>query len=146
MRLDWSPPGRPNGITLGYEILRWTQRPCAAGVGEEPAGVGEEKFTCSYVQCPAGLGVCGTSCFHPESQVSVFFLRLSIKTFATQQEQRQCGEKKKRTEGSFAHFIDALNVLYFTWILQTLCVRLSVGRSIGRSIGRAQNQQSWLLS
>lgn len=115
VRLDWSPPGRPSGIMLGYEILRRTRRSCAvaAPVGEESAGVGEEKFRCSYVQCPAGLGVCGTSCFHPDSQVSVFFLRLPIEVFATQQQQQQkCGKKKKKKERTFAVFIDTLSIFF----------------------------------
>lgn len=102
--LDWSPPGRPSGIMLGYEILRWTLRSCA--VGEKSAGVGEEKLRCSYVQCPAGHGVCGTSCFHPDAQVTCVFgrlppfssfivslnhnLRLFIETFAAQQQQQHC--------------------------------------------------------
>lgn len=85
----------------------------AAPVGEESAGVGEEKFRCSYVQCPAGLGVCGTSCFHPDSQVSVFLLRLPIEVFATQQQQ-QCGKKKKR-EGTFAVFIDTLSASFMAY-------------------------------
>uniref|UniRef100_A0A3Q4AAY9 Uncharacterized protein n=1 Tax=Mola mola TaxID=94237 RepID=A0A3Q4AAY9_MOLML len=72
-RLDWSRPGRPSGIMLGYEILRRTMRSCAIGstrltssVQEESGGV---KFRCSYLQCPASHGVCGTSCFHPDIQV-----------------------------------------------------------------------------
>uniref|UniRef100_A0A3B4TAI5 Usherin n=1 Tax=Seriola dumerili TaxID=41447 RepID=A0A3B4TAI5_SERDU len=30
-RLDWSLPGRPSGIMLGYEVLRRTLRSCASG-------------------------------------------------------------------------------------------------------------------
>nr|XP_046239587.1 usherin [Scatophagus argus] len=76
VRLDWSRPGRPSGIMLGYEILRRTLRSCAVGstgvtssVEEESAVAGGVRFRCSYLQCPASHGVCGTSCFHPDIQV-----------------------------------------------------------------------------
>lgn len=100
VRLDWSPPGRPSGIMLGYEVLRRTRRSCAVGspVGGESAGVGRERLRCTYVQCPAGLRVCGTSCYHPDSQVSVFSSRLFVEAFATQQER----ERRGRKEGSFS--------------------------------------------
>lgn len=74
-------------------------------MGEKSAGVGEEKLRCSYVQCPAAHGVCGTSCFHPDAQVNRVFgrwprfssfivsfnhnLRLFIETFAAQQQRQQ---------------------------------------------------------
>ncbi|XP_070842368.1 usherin [Chaetodon trifascialis] len=76
VRLDWSRPGRPSGIMLGYEVLRRTLRSCAVGstgvtssLGEESAAAGPVKFRCSYLQCPASHAVCGTSCFHPDIQV-----------------------------------------------------------------------------
>ncbi len=79
VRLDWSRPGRPSGIMLGYEILRRTLRSCADGskgvtpsVGEESGGAGGVRFKCSYLQCPVGHGVCGTSCFDPDIQVIMF--------------------------------------------------------------------------
>ncbi|XP_060897032.1 usherin [Labrus mixtus] len=69
--LAWSHPGRPNGIMLGYEVLRRTLRSCAvtSSAGEESGGAGGSRFRCTYLQCPAAHGVCGTSCFHPEIQV-----------------------------------------------------------------------------
>lgn len=78
VRLDWSHPGRPSGIMLGFEVLRRTLRSCAGGstgitsaVGEELNGTGGLRFRCSYLQCPASHGVCSTSCFHPDLQVIV---------------------------------------------------------------------------
>lgn len=75
VRLDWSPPARPSGIMLGYEVLRRTLRSCASGsTGVTPYG-GEEsgglRFRCSYLQCPLNHGVCGTSCFSPDIQVII---------------------------------------------------------------------------
>ncbi|XP_053172998.1 usherin [Scomber japonicus] len=76
VNLDWSPPGRPSGIMLGYEVLRRTLRSCVSGsagvkssVGEESGGAAGVRFTCTYMQCPATHSVCGTSCFHPDTQV-----------------------------------------------------------------------------
>nr|XP_014268858.2 usherin [Maylandia zebra] len=76
VRLDWSHPGRPSGIMLGFEVLRRTVRSCAGGstgitsaMGEELNGTGGLRFRCSYLQCPASHGVCSTSCFHPDIQV-----------------------------------------------------------------------------
>ncbi|XP_068597953.1 usherin [Brachionichthys hirsutus] len=70
VRLDWSSPGRPSGIMLGYEIIRRPVSSCvvASSYGE-PQGAGGVRFRCSYLQCPVRHGVCGTSCFHPDSQV-----------------------------------------------------------------------------
>lgn len=80
VRLDWSHPGRPNGIMLGYEVLRRTLRSCANGptgattsVEEESEGAVGLRFRCSYLQCPASHGVCGTSCFSPDIQVIKFW-------------------------------------------------------------------------
>ncbi|XP_075319241.1 usherin [Odontesthes bonariensis] len=76
VRLDWSHPGKPSGIMLGYEVLRRTLRSCADGLtgltpplGKESDSAGGLRFRCSYLQCPASHGVCGTSCFSPDTQV-----------------------------------------------------------------------------
>ncbi|KAM9860567.1 LOW QUALITY PROTEIN: usherin [Aulostomus maculatus] len=76
LRLDWSHPGRPSGIMLGYEVLRHTLRSCVGGpagvrssVGGESGDAGVAQLRCSYLQCPATHSVCGTSCFHPDEQV-----------------------------------------------------------------------------
>lgn len=74
VRLDWSHPGRPSGIMLGYEILRRTLRSCgprstviASSLGEDSEG--GLMLRCSYLQCPAAYGVCEVSCFDIDTQV-----------------------------------------------------------------------------
>ncbi|KAM9408306.1 LOW QUALITY PROTEIN: usherin [Pholidichthys leucotaenia] len=76
VRLNWSYPGKPNGIMLGYEVLRRTLRLCSDGstgvtlsLEEESAGLDSLRYRCSYLQCPAAHGVCGTSCLHPDIQI-----------------------------------------------------------------------------
>ncbi|KAM4744036.1 usherin isoform 3-T3 [Anableps anableps] len=72
VRLDWAHPGRPSGIMLGYEVLRRTLRSCTDGsTGVTPSSDSGRglRFKCSYLQCPVGHSVCGTSCFHPETQI-----------------------------------------------------------------------------
>ncbi|TWW67416.1 Usherin Usher syndrome type IIa protein [Takifugu flavidus] len=74
VRLDWSHPSRPNGIMLGYEILRRTLRSCAPGSAVITSSLGEGSVgglgsRCSYLECPATHGVCGMSCFHTDTQV-----------------------------------------------------------------------------
>uniref|UniRef100_A0A3B5QN66 Usherin n=1 Tax=Xiphophorus maculatus TaxID=8083 RepID=A0A3B5QN66_XIPMA len=72
VRLDWAHPGRPSGIMLGYEVLRRTLRSCtdrSTGVTPSSDSAGGLRFKCSYLVCPVGHSVCGTSCFHPETQI-----------------------------------------------------------------------------
>ncbi|KAF6731117.1 Usherin, partial [Oryzias melastigma] len=76
VRLHWSHPGKPNGIMLGYEVLRRTLRSCAQGAtrvtpssGRHLNNAGVSRFRCSYLQCPLNHDVCVTSCFDPDTQV-----------------------------------------------------------------------------
>ncbi|XP_035991625.1 usherin [Fundulus heteroclitus] len=72
VRLHWAVPGKPNGIMLGYEVLRRTLRSCSdesTGVTPSSDGALGSTLKCSYLECPAGQSVCGTSCFHPETQI-----------------------------------------------------------------------------
>ncbi|XP_044201958.1 usherin [Thunnus albacares] len=104
VRLDWSHPGRPSGIMLGYEVLRRTLRSCVSGsagvtssVGEESGGAGGVRFTCTYLQCSATHSVCGTSCFHPDVQVCCNGL------LYTKEPHHHC------CEGSYLSFINSSN-------------------------------------
>ncbi|MBN3306045.1 USH2A protein, partial [Amia calva] len=63
LRVDWTSPGRPNGIILGYDVHRRTQRPCEEAL---PHQAGQQ---CLYVECLRDQGVCGSLCYQPEHQV-----------------------------------------------------------------------------
>ncbi|KAJ7988957.1 hypothetical protein DPEC_G00314570 [Dallia pectoralis] len=66
VRVKWTSPQQPNGIMLGYEVWRRTLRTCDEALNQE-GEVSEVK--CSYLQCLASQGVCGTSCYQPLTQV-----------------------------------------------------------------------------
>ncbi|KAM4602923.1 usherin [Polymixia lowei] len=68
VRLEWSSPGKPSGIMIGYEVLRRTLRSCAGGSARVMTPVGEE---CSYLECPVAHGMCGTSCLQPDTQINL---------------------------------------------------------------------------
>ncbi|XP_028328840.1 usherin isoform X1 [Gouania willdenowi] len=71
MKISWSRPEKPSGIMLGYEVLRQTLMLCTHGTTEIITSLGNNSsgLECSYMMCPDGHGVCGTSCFLPEQQV-----------------------------------------------------------------------------
>uniref|UniRef100_A0A8C7Q6N4 Usher syndrome 2A (autosomal recessive, mild) n=1 Tax=Oncorhynchus mykiss TaxID=8022 RepID=A0A8C7Q6N4_ONCMY len=71
VRVEWSSPGQPCGIMLGYEVWRKMLRPCGGaewGSSVTQRGEGSE-VRCSYLQCFASQGVCGASCYQPQRQV-----------------------------------------------------------------------------
>lgn len=85
VQLHWSHPGKPNGIMLGYKVLRRTLRSCTQGgarvtpsSGRDLNNAGVLRFRCSYLQCPLNHSVCGTSCFDPDKQVNIFILCLYL--------------------------------------------------------------------
>ncbi|XP_077569166.1 usherin [Stigmatopora nigra] len=76
VKLEWSPPNRPNGIMKGYEVLRRTFGPCVSWsmgispyVWKKSENGSNNILRCSYLQCPSAHRMCGTSCFHPDQQI-----------------------------------------------------------------------------
>ncbi|KAK6307053.1 hypothetical protein J4Q44_G00222010 [Coregonus suidteri] len=59
VRVEWSSPGHPSGIMLGYEVWRKTLRPCGGGRGGVRVTQGGEgsEVRCSYLQCAASQRV-----------------------------------------------------------------------------------------
>ncbi|XP_078086591.1 usherin [Mustelus asterias] len=66
LRIDWKPPGRPNGINQGYEIWRRTSHQCVDVIDSK---ADQKSQQCVYVQCKINENICGHSCYQPESQV-----------------------------------------------------------------------------
>ncbi|XP_076156222.1 usherin [Alosa pseudoharengus] len=66
VRLEWSSPGQPNGILLGYDVRRRALRQCEelrVQLTLRPAG------RCSLLRCPKPQRICGSACYHPQEQV-----------------------------------------------------------------------------
>uniref|UniRef100_UPI00398F6349 usherin isoform X1 n=1 Tax=Pristiophorus japonicus TaxID=55135 RepID=UPI00398F6349 len=66
LRIDWTSPGRPNGIIKGYEVWRSTLHQCVDILGSR---TNQNSQQCVYIQCKINENVCGHSCYQPESQV-----------------------------------------------------------------------------
>ncbi|KAF7704133.1 hypothetical protein HF521_021205 [Silurus meridionalis] len=91
VRLEWSSPGRPNGILGGYEIHRKTLKPCKELQAEQAVF---SQTRCSYLQCPINQDFCGNSCYRPEEQVCC------EKTIHSFKESHQCCNE---------HYVPAVN-------------------------------------
>ncbi|KAG5265428.1 hypothetical protein AALO_G00242380, partial [Alosa alosa] len=66
VRLEWSSPGQPNGILLGYDVRRRALRQCEelrVQLTLRPTG------RCSLLRCPKPQRICGSACYHPQEQV-----------------------------------------------------------------------------
>ncbi|KAB0344935.1 hypothetical protein FD754_021861, partial [Muntiacus muntjak] len=66
LQIDWMSPGRPNGIILGYDLLRKTWRPCSKTkklMKDHTGGL------CKAVECQKHEPLCGTRCYSPEAKV-----------------------------------------------------------------------------
>uniref|UniRef100_A0A8D0R6P0 Usherin n=1 Tax=Sus scrofa TaxID=9823 RepID=A0A8D0R6P0_PIG len=66
LRIDWASPGRPNGILLGYDLLRKTWRPCPETHKLIGGHSGE---LCKAVKCQQPETLCGHRCYSPEAKV-----------------------------------------------------------------------------
>ncbi|XP_052001042.1 usherin [Xyrauchen texanus] len=66
VRLEWTSPGKPNGILGGYDVWRRTLQWC------EELEI-QHTFTpqahCSYLECPDEQDFCGKTCYEPETQI-----------------------------------------------------------------------------
>ncbi|KAJ8400313.1 hypothetical protein AAFF_G00396960 [Aldrovandia affinis] len=67
VRLDWTSPGQPNGITMGYNVRRRALQLCEGARAGPAAGVDGR---CAYLECPIEESVCGSLCYRPDRQDS----------------------------------------------------------------------------
>ncbi|ELK32172.1 Usherin [Myotis davidii] len=63
LQIDWTSPGKPNGIILGYDVLRKSWTPCP----ETPRAHSSE--LCKAVMCRKHETTCGHRCYDPEAKV-----------------------------------------------------------------------------
>nr|XP_019599683.1 PREDICTED: usherin isoform X2 [Rhinolophus sinicus] len=66
LQIDWMSPGRPNGIILGYDLLRKTWYPCPATQKLVKDHSGER---CKAVTCQKPEIICGHRCYSPKAKV-----------------------------------------------------------------------------
>ncbi|KAI5940642.1 Usherin [Manis javanica] len=66
LQIDWMPPGKPNGIILGYDLLRktWHSCPKTQKLMKKHSGV-----FCKAVKCQKPETICGHRCYSPEAKV-----------------------------------------------------------------------------
>eukprot|EP00062_Callorhinchus_milii_P018719 gi/632972566/ref/XP_007902721.1/ PREDICTED: usherin [Callorhinchus milii] len=63
LRIDWTSPGRPNGILKGYELWRSTLHHCVEIMSPKA------NQQCTYVECKRIENICEHACYQPLSQV-----------------------------------------------------------------------------
>ncbi|KAG9336280.1 hypothetical protein JZ751_002627, partial [Albula glossodonta] len=66
VKVDWTSPGKPNGITVGYDVRRRALQPCEVATAGQTVRTGGR---CSYLECSIEESVCGSLCYQPEQQV-----------------------------------------------------------------------------
>ncbi|ELW55473.1 Usherin [Tupaia chinensis] len=66
LRIDWSSPGKPNGIILGYDLLRKTWYACPK---TQKLMEGHDNELCKAVKCQKPENICGHTCYSPEAKV-----------------------------------------------------------------------------
>ncbi|XP_053463887.1 usherin [Nycticebus coucang] len=63
VQIDWVSPGKPNGILLGYDLLRKTFYSCPKTQKDRSGEL------CKAVRCQKPNNVCGHICYSPEDKV-----------------------------------------------------------------------------
>nr|XP_004672060.2 usherin [Jaculus jaculus] len=66
LQIDWMSPGSPNGIILGYDLLRKTWHPCPK---PQKLKEGHRAQHCMAVKCQSPNRVCGHTCYSPQTKV-----------------------------------------------------------------------------
>ncbi|RXN19458.1 usherin [Labeo rohita] len=66
IKLEWTSPGKPNGILGGYDVWRRTLPWCEELQTQQAFA---PQAHCSYLECPAERDFCGKTCYKPETQV-----------------------------------------------------------------------------
>ncbi|KAL0170178.1 hypothetical protein M9458_034774, partial [Cirrhinus mrigala] len=65
VKLEWTSPGKPNGILGGYDVWRRTLQRCEELQTQQAFA---PQAHCLYLECPAEQDFCGKTCYKPETQ------------------------------------------------------------------------------
>ncbi|NXU70580.1 USH2A protein, partial [Oreotrochilus melanogaster] len=66
LQINWASPGQPNGIILGYEILRRAWQRCTP---TKTSRISKNNRMCLSLECKKHENFCGEVCYHPELKV-----------------------------------------------------------------------------
>ncbi|XP_004700202.1 usherin [Echinops telfairi] len=66
LQIDWVSPGKPNGIILGYDLLRKTWHACPQ---TQKLMNDHKRAQCRGVRCQKPQDICGHICYSPEAKV-----------------------------------------------------------------------------
>ncbi|NXL36266.1 USH2A protein, partial [Glaucidium brasilianum] len=66
LQINWSSPEQPNGIILGYELLRKVWQRCTTS--KTPKNSKSNRM-CISLECEKHENICGEVCYHPELKV-----------------------------------------------------------------------------
>uniref|UniRef100_A0A8B9CDD6 Usherin n=1 Tax=Anser brachyrhynchus TaxID=132585 RepID=A0A8B9CDD6_9AVES len=64
LQINWVSPRQPNGIILGYDLLRKALKRCAPA-----AGSSKSNRMCIPLECKKHENICGEECYHTELKV-----------------------------------------------------------------------------
>ncbi|XP_048212729.1 usherin [Perognathus longimembris pacificus] len=67
LQIDWASPGKPNGIILGYDLLRKAWHLCPKIQKLRKDHIGDK--VCKAVKCQKPEDICGLTCYFPEAKV-----------------------------------------------------------------------------
>ncbi|KYO43601.1 usherin isoform J [Alligator mississippiensis] len=65
LQIDWTSPRQPNGIILGYDLLRKAWQPCSSS---HQLSASQSSKSCILLECEIYENICGDLCYHPESK------------------------------------------------------------------------------
>uniref|UniRef100_A0A663LW22 Usherin n=1 Tax=Athene cunicularia TaxID=194338 RepID=A0A663LW22_ATHCN len=66
LQINWASPEQPNGIILGYELLRKVWQRCTTSKTPKSS---KSNRMCISLECEKHENICGEVCYHPELKV-----------------------------------------------------------------------------
>ncbi|KAH0622699.1 hypothetical protein JD844_025228 [Phrynosoma platyrhinos] len=66
LQINWASPGQPNGIILGYDLLRKARRQCSVA---QQRSKHQSGGACLSLECDINENFCGRQCYNPQFKV-----------------------------------------------------------------------------